>query len=88
MPKRVVDIDGERWEVAPSGRVTKYDRDEFSLTFIRGTGPDRERRVARYSPGGARIAEVSLSELTPAQLQSLFRTSQPAWTAPETGYRR
>jgi hypothetical protein len=58
MPRRAVDIDGERWEVVPSGRVTRYDRDEFSLTFIRGTGPDRERRVARYSPGGCSPSEA------------------------------
>ena len=48
MPARTIDVDGSRWEVTPSGRVTQYVRDEFTLLFTRGTGPGREQRVTRY----------------------------------------
>ena len=88
MARRALDVDGERWEVYPSGRVTLYDRDEFGLVFEKGTGPARVRRVTRYSPLGARRWDAALAELTPAQLRDLFRQSQPAWTSPETGYAR
>lgn len=88
MATREIDVDGRRWEVAPAGRVTQYARDEFPLVFTHGSGPDRERRLARYSPLGAREAELSLSELTDAQLVELFHRSQPAWTSPELGYGR
>ena len=88
MAKRAIEIDGERWEVAPSGRVTQYTRDEFGLIFIKGTGPNREMRVVRYSPLGSRAPEDSLSELSDRELRSLWEHSQPSWTAPETGYRR
>jgi hypothetical protein len=54
MTRRTVQIDGERWHVYPSGRVTAYDRDEFGLVFEKGTGPQRVRRVTRYSPLRAR----------------------------------
>lgn len=88
MPRRIIEVDGEKWEVTPSGRVTQYVRDEFGLIFSRGSGPDRERRVVRYSPLGARNREVSLNELSDRQLAQLLARSQPSWTAPETGYRR
>jgi hypothetical protein len=88
MARRTLEIDGERWEVYPSGRVTQYDRDEFGLVFEKGTGPSRVRRVTRYSPVGARRWDAALAELPDAQLQELFRQSQPAWTSPETGYAR
>lgn len=87
MPRRMIEIDGARWEVAPSGRVTQYNRDEFGLVFTRADDPGRERRVVRYAPLGARSPEASLTELSDYQLQGLWRTSQPGWTAPETGYR-
>lgn len=84
---RTFTSDGAEWAVWPSGRNTQYVRDEFGLLFVRGTGPGRERRVARYSPGGARIRDLSLNELSDADLRGLLAVSQPAWTAPETGYR-
>jgi hypothetical protein len=86
--RRMLDVDGERWMVYPSGRVTFYHRDEFGLVFEKGTGPDRIRRVTRYSPLGARRRDVSLSELSDRQLVELFRQSQPAWTSPEVEYVR
>lgn len=88
MPRRMIEVDGETWEVAPSGRVTHYVGDEFGLIFTRGSGPNREQRVARYSPLGARRREVSLTELSDRELKELLARSQPSWTAPETGYQR
>ena len=88
MPRRIIDVDGERWEAAVSGRSTQYTKDEFGLVFTRGTGPDRERRVVRYSPLGAKSRESSLGQLSDADLARLLKVSQPAWTAPELGYRR
>ncbi|MFZ5624058.1 MAG: hypothetical protein ACOY71_06465 [Gemmatimonadota bacterium] len=82
---RTIDLGGELWEVAPSGRVTQYTRDEFGLVFTRVA--DRQRRVLRYSPLGARNWEASLAELSDAQLRDMLRRAQPAWTSPETGYR-
>jgi hypothetical protein len=87
MPPRTLQVDGQRWEVGSSGRVTQYGRDEFSVQFRRLDGPP-QTRVARYSPLGARSPEASLSELTERQLLDLFHHSQPSWTAPEAGYRR
>lgn len=88
MPTRTIDVDGTKWTVAPSGRVTQFTRDEFTLLFTRGTGPDRLERVAKYAPLGARSRELSLAELSDARLRELFARSQPAWTSPDTGYRR
>jgi hypothetical protein len=88
MPTRTISFDGTSWVVTPTGHVTQYMRDEFTLLFTRGTGPDREERVAKYSPLGARSRELSLSELSDEQLGDLLRRSQPSWTSPETGYRR
>jgi len=88
MPRRTIEIEGERWDVSPSGRVTQYARDEFGLVFTKGTGPDRIQRVVRYAPLASRIPEQSLAELSDAQLRDLFQRSQPSWTAPETRYRR
>ena len=88
MARRLLTIDGAEWAVTASGRSTQYTRDEFGLIFTRGSGRGRERRVARYSPLGAKSRELSLARLTDFELTNLFRTSQPAWTAPETGYRR
>jgi hypothetical protein len=86
--RRTIDVAGERWEVFPSGRITVYGRDEFGLVFETGDGAGRVRRVTRYSPLGARRWEASLHELSDAQLERLFHHSQPAWTSPETRYRR
>jgi hypothetical protein len=88
MPTRVIRIDDTEWEVAPAGRVTQYDRDEFALIFVSGSGADRQVRVTRYSPHGARWREQSLAELTEADLRRLFQSSQPSFTSPEAGYRR
>jgi hypothetical protein len=88
MPRRIIDVDGERWEAAVSGRSTQYTKDEFGLVFTRGTGSGRERRVVRYSPLGAKSRESSLAELTDRELAELLAVSQPAWISPELGYRR
>lgn len=88
MPQRMIDVDGEPWSVSPSGRVTQYEKDEFSLRFIRrpaGSAPDR---IVRYSPLGSKSREISLSRMSDAELIELFRVSQPSWTSPELGYRR
>jgi len=86
MARRAITIESERWTVAPSGRVTAYDRDEFGLVFEKGTGSQRIRRVTRYSPRGARRWDAALAQLDDATLRELFRQSQPAWTSPETAY--
>jgi hypothetical protein len=88
MPRRIIDVDGETWTVAVSGRSTQYTKDEFGLVFTRGTGPAREQRVTRYSPLGAKSRELSLGQLSDQELAQLLAVSQPAWTAPELGYRR
>lgn len=88
MPTRTIDVNGTTWKVTPTGHVTQFVRDEFTMLFTKGTGPDRVERVAKYAPLGARSRELSLAELTDAQLQELFARSQPSWTSPETGYRR
>ena len=88
MPRRIIDVEGETWEAAVSGRTTQYTKDEFGVIFSRGTGAAREQRVARYTPLGAKSRELSLSQLSDDQLRQLLRYSQPSWTAPEMGYRR
>lgn len=85
MPRKFT-ADGAEWIAMPSGRNTQYVRDEFGILFTRVTG-ERAERVARYSPRGARVRELSLAALTDAELRELLGTSQPAYTAPETGYR-
>ena len=86
MPSRSVTIDGRTWSVLPSGRVTQYDRDEFALLFISGTGDDREVRVTRYSPHGARSREQALIQMPDADLVRLFLQSQSSEMSPEAGY--
>jgi hypothetical protein len=86
MPTRSITLAGRTWRVMPSGRVTQYDRDEFALLFISGTGEDREIRVTRYSPHGTRWREASLVEMSDADLARLFDSSQPSDTSPEAGY--
>jgi hypothetical protein len=88
MPRRIIEVDGVEWEVSVSGRITQYLKDEFGLVFSRGAGAARERRVSRYSPLGAKSRELSLSQLSDGELKELLTFSQPARTAPETGYRR
>jgi hypothetical protein len=84
--RRTIEVNGDRWEVYPSGRVTVYNQDEYGIVFETGAGEDRVRRVTRYSPLGARRQDRSLSELSDQQLMDLFKTSQPAWTSPVTEY--
>lgn len=86
MAQRTITVDGERWEVSPSGRVTVYGQDQFSLVFQLGTGPHRKRRYTRYAPVGNRSPEAAFAELSGRALLDLFRQSQPAWTAPEGAY--
>ena len=64
MPRRIIEVNGEPWEVEVSGRLTQYTKDEFGLVFSRGTGPNRERRVARYTPLDAKSRELSLGQLS------------------------
>jgi len=88
MPRRIIEVDGASWEVAVSGRVTQYVKDEFGLIFSRGAGANRELRVVRYTPLGVKSPELALARLSDYELRDLLAHSQPAWTAPETGYRR
>jgi hypothetical protein len=84
----VIERGEERWTVAVSGRRTQFTKDEFGVVFTRVAGGSAERRFARYSPLGAKSRELSLARLGDAELLALLGRSQPAWTAPETGYRR
>lgn len=86
MAGRTIVADGAEWEVAPSGRVTVYGRDQFGVVFEQGTGPERRRRYTRYAPVGHRSPDAALAELSDRDLVQLFRQSQPAWTAPEAVY--
>lgn len=88
MPQRIIEVDGERWSVSPAGRVTQYEKDEFSLRFVRQPGGSASDRIVRYSPLGSKSREISLSRMSDAELIELFRVSQPSWTSPELGYRR
>lgn len=86
MPSRMVTVDGRTWRASPSGFVTQYDHDEFAVVFVSGTGNDRDVRVSRYSPMGARSREASFAELSDVRLLELFHQSQPSFTSPEAGY--
>ena len=88
MPRRIVEINCERWAVSPAGRITQYDKDEFALRFSRVPPSSGSERVARYSPMLAKNREASLAQLSEAELIALFQVSQPSWTSPELGYRR
>lgn len=86
MPTRTLSADGKEWRVFPSGYVTQNEHDEFGIMFIAGTGDQREVRVTRYSPQGARSREQSLAELSDNELMRLLSQSQPSFTSPEAGY--
>ena len=86
MPTRALEVEGKKWEVYPSGYITVYTQDEYSLLFSHGTGERREIRVTRYSPQGTRSREQSFVELSDTQLKELFEQSQPSFTSPEAGY--
>jgi hypothetical protein len=88
MAGRTIEVRGEKWSVSPSGRFTQYEKDEFSLRFVRqpaGSAPDR---IVRYSPLGAKDRESSFAGLSDGELIQLFLVSQPSWTSAELGYRR
>ena len=87
MPFRTISVDGQQWRVQASGRVTQLDRDEFGLVFVRGSGPEMQVRVTRYSPHASRSREAALAELSEDKLRELFRFSQPSETSPDAGYR-
>ena len=86
MPTRIITLDGRAWRVMPSGKITQYDRDEFALLFVAGSGDQREVRVTRYSPHGTRSRELALAEMSDADLARLFAQSQPSEMSPEAGY--
>ncbi|MGD2136074.1 MAG: hypothetical protein PVF27_07940 [Gemmatimonadales bacterium] len=88
MARRTIEIDGTEWRVYPSGRVTTNDRDEFGLVFEHGTGPDRVRRLTRFSPVGPRRRDAALRSLSEERLREFFRQSQPEQTSPEVEYGR
>ena len=89
MPRRILEVSGQRWDASPSGRTTQYQRDEFGVIFSRSIEGGREQRLARYSPVGTRSSvESALAEMPEFQLRELFERSQPSWTAAETEYRR
>jgi hypothetical protein len=88
MPPRTFEVSGERWTVASAGRITQYDKDEFSLRFTRLAPEPRQERLVRYSPQGSKSRETSLAEMSDRQLVELLRVSQPGWTTPELGYGR
>ena len=87
MPTRTISHGGRTWRVLPSGRITQYDRDEFSLLFISGSGDDQEVRATRYSPHGTRSREQALVEMSDADLTRLLEQSQSGEMSPEAGYR-
>ena len=88
MPARAIEVDGQKWEIYPSGYITQYTQDEYGLIFSHGSGTDREVRVTRYSPQGSRSRQQAFAELSDAQLKELFQQSQPSFTSPEAGYAR
>ncbi len=89
MIERRISLDGGTWKVSLAGRFTVYERDEFPLLFERRLADGGvERRLARFSPCGAKSRDEALAELSDAELATLFRSSQPAWTSPELNYAR
>lgn len=86
MARKILDAAGATWEVGQSGRHTQYGSDEISLEFRRVWGGAAERRFARFSPRGAKSAEMALEEVSDRALVALLDTAQPAWTSPDGGY--
>ena len=60
----------------------------MSLEFLRAGEGTREQRFARFSPRGAKAAEIALEDVTDASLLNLLAQTQPAWTSPDGGYGR
>jgi len=89
MTERQITVDGETWIASIAGRVTVYEKDEFPVVFARQDEHGKKiRRVSRFSPLGTRSRSAALEELSLAELEVLFRQSQPDWTSPELGYAR
>jgi hypothetical protein len=86
MPTRTIEVNGDRWEVFPSGYITQYDADEFGVLFVKGTLGARTVRVTRYSPQNPHSREDSLAALSDTDVRALFDQSQPSFTSPEAGY--
>lgn len=87
MIERQITIDGHAWTVAIASRYTVYERDEFAVVFARRDEHGKKlQRVSRFSPLGSRNRTLALQELTAAELETLFRQSQPDWTSPELDY--
>ncbi len=87
MPARTLVIDGETWQVFPSGFVTPNTGDEFGLLFVRGDGPTTEVRVTRYAPMAATAPDAALAALSDVELRRLFQYAQTSEHSPEAGYR-
>ena len=87
MPSRRVELDGRVWRVYPGGFLTGSVADEHSLLFVTGEGAERELRLTRFSPTGARAREQALAELDERALRHQLRHAQPSVRAPEAGYR-
>lgn len=87
MSGRTFEVNGERWSVSPTGRITQYGKDEFALRFTRLAPFPREERVVRYSPQLSKGRESALAQLDDGALAALLKVSQPSWTTPELGYR-
>jgi hypothetical protein len=87
MPARQIEAAGRTWRVMPSGFLTQSVADEYTLLFVAGTGEQREVRITRFSPSGARAREQALAGLSDADLLRLFRMSQSSLRSPEAGYR-
>ena len=88
MPRRVIEVDGGRWEVTVSGRTTQYVKDEFGLRAHPGRWAQSRAAGRSLLAAGRQGREVSLGQLSDAELRDLLGHSQPSWTAPEMGYRR
>lgn len=84
MPRQITAADGTTWTVSLSGRHTQYHRDEVSLAYAAGD----EVRYVRFSPRGAKSAELAFEEASDTLLTTLFRRAQPEWTAPAGDYGR
>lgn len=88
MSGRTFEVNGQRWRVSSTGRITQYGKDEFGLRFTRLRPEPGEERVVRYSPQLSKNRESALAQLSDAELAGLLTVSQPAWTTPDLGYLR
>lgn len=88
MFEREIEVNGERWSVSSTGRITQYGKDEFGLRFARLAPEPRVLRVVRYSPRLSKNRESALAEMHDDDLARLLAVSQPSWTAPDLEYQR